>query len=181
MSDNVSNSGDLAPDSQGAPVTLAAVSGAHGVTGEVRLKLFGEGVKALKKHTSFNDGALTLVMIRDDHKGGAIARFEEITDRNQSEAMRSTLLTVPRTELAPLEDGEFYFEDLLGLAAISDTGEALGKVVDVQNFGAGDVIEIARPAEGGKKPKTFMVALTKQAVPEWNKERVVINADFAEE
>lgn len=162
-------------------ITLAAVSGAHGVTGEVRLKLFGEGIKALKKHKSFNDGAFTLVMIRDDHKGGAIARFEEITDRNQSEALRSTLLTIAREDLPPLGEGEYYFQDLIGLPAVSDTGEALGEIVDVQNFGAGDVLEIARPLQEGEKPKKFMVPMTKQAVPEWNSERVVVSADFAEE
>lgn len=177
----MANSADLDKPVTPSFITLAAISGAHGVTGEVRLKLFGEGVKALKKHESFNDGALTLVMIRDDHKGGAIARFEEITDRNQSEAMRSTLLTIPRTELPPLQAGEYYFEDLIGLAVVSDKGDALGMVVDVQNFGAGDVIEIERPAQDGKKPKKFMVGINKNAVPEWDSERVVINADFAEE
>ena len=47
------------------PVTLAAIIGAHGVAGEVRLKLFGEGASSLSAHKSFNDGALTLVKVRD--------------------------------------------------------------------------------------------------------------------
>ena len=55
---------------QDKPVTLAAITGAHGVTGEVRLKLFGEGVAALSRYSSFNDGALTLRKLRDDMKGG---------------------------------------------------------------------------------------------------------------
>jgi 16S rRNA processing protein RimM len=57
------------------PVTLAAIAGAHGVAGEVRLKLFGEGVAGLSCHKSFNEGALTLLKIRDDGKGGAVARL----------------------------------------------------------------------------------------------------------
>ncbi len=83
----------------GRPVTLAAISGAHGVGGEVRLKLFGEGVESLKPHRSFNDGALTLTKLRDDGKGGAIARFSEIADRTAAEKLRGTVLTVPRTSL----------------------------------------------------------------------------------
>lgn len=59
------------------PLTLAAVTGAHGVSGEVRLKLFGEGVDALKAIASFNEGTLTLRKIRSDNKGGAVARFAE--------------------------------------------------------------------------------------------------------
>jgi 16S rRNA processing protein RimM len=162
----------LAPDK---PVTLAAIAGAHGVTGEVRLKLFGEGVAALKRHKRFNAGALTLKSLRDDNKGGAIARFAEIADRTAAEKLRGTALTVPRSALAPLDKGEYYHTDLIGLAAISDAGEALGTVIAVENFGAGDILEIERPT--GKR---FMVPMTEAAVPEWNGERVVVTAAFTE-
>ncbi|WP_367186158.1 ribosome maturation factor RimM, partial [Novosphingobium sp.] len=76
------------------PVTLAVVAGAHGVTGEVRLKLFGEGVAALKRYRAFNDSALTVEKLREDGKGGAVARLAGVTDRNAAEALRGTLLTV---------------------------------------------------------------------------------------
>ena len=157
------------------PVTLAAVTGAHGVTGEVRLKLFGEGVAALSAHRAFNGGALTLAKVRDDGKGGAIARFAEVTDRTAAEKLRGTALTVPRTALPPLGEGEYYHADLIGLAAVTDAGEPLGTVVAVENFGAGDVIEIGRP-EG----KRFMVPMCVEAVPEWNSERLVVSGAFVE-
>jgi 16S rRNA processing protein RimM len=157
------------------PVTLAAVAGAHGVTGEVRLKLFGEGVVALKRHKAFNDGALTLKSLRDDGKGGAIARFAEVADRTAAEALRGTTLSVPRSALPPLGESEYYHADLLGLAAVSDTGEALGTVVAVENYGAGDILEIERP--DGKR---FMVPMTEAAVPEWNDERAVIATGYAD-
>lgn len=157
------------------PVVLAAIAGAHGVTGEVRLKLFGEGVAALKRHKSFNDGALTLKSVRDDNKGGAIARFAELADRTAAEKLRGTLLTVPRSELPPLGDGEYYHTDLIGLAAMSDAGEALGTVVAIENYGAGDILEIERP--DGKR---FMVPMIETAVLEWDDERVVVSAGFAE-
>ena len=157
------------------PVTLAAVAGAHGVTGEVRLKLFGEGVVALKRHKTFNSGALTLKSLRDDGKGGAIASFAEVADRTAAEALRGTTLSVPRSALPPLGEGEYYHADLFGLAAVSDTGEALGIVVAVENYGAGDILEIERP--GGKR---FMVPMTGAAVPQWNDARVVIATGYAD-
>lgn len=160
------------------PVTLAAVTGAHGVTGEVRLKLFGEGVAALKRYRAFNDSALTVEKLRDDGKGGAVARFAEVTDRNGAEALRGTALTVPRSTLPPLEDGEYYHADLLGLPAISTTGEALGTCIAIDNFGAGDVLEIERPPEDGKRGKRFMVPMRLEAVPEWDGERLVIDAAY---
>lgn len=163
------------------PVTLAVITGAHGVTGEVRLKLFGEGVAALKRYRAFNDGKLTLTKLRDDNKGGAIARFAEVPDRNAAEKLRATELTVPRSSLPPLGEGEYYHADLIGLAAVSSSGELLGTVIAVENYGAGDIIEIERPlAEGEERARRFMVPMTPQAVPQWDGERLLIDAAYAE-
>lgn len=164
-----------------APVTLAAITGAHGVAGEVRLKLFGEGVAALSAHKRFNDGALTLVKVRDDGKGGAIARFAESTSRADAERLRGTALTVPRDALPPLAEGEFYHTDLLGLPVVTDAGERVGTVLAIENFGATDIIEITRDPVPAKGPKTFMVPLIPAAVQEWDDERLVIGAGFAED
>ncbi|MGN6377042.1 MAG: ribosome maturation factor RimM [Sphingomonas sp.] len=120
---------------------MAVVTGAHGVTGEVRLKLFGDDLAAYR---SFNGGKLMLKSVRVG-SNGAIARFAEVADRNAAEALRGTELTVPRSALPPLDPGEYYHVDLLGLAAVSDTGTPLGTVVAVENFGAGDILEIERP------------------------------------
>ncbi len=155
------------------PVTLAAVTGAHGVAGEVRLKLFGEGWETLKAHASFNDGALSLKKLRSDNKGGAVARFAEVPDRTAAEALRGTVLTVPREALPALDDGEFYYSDLLKLPVVTDKGEAVGHVCAVEHFGATEIIEIER--EDGKK---FMVPFTPHAVPDWNEQRLVISEDF---
>ncbi|MBX9796385.1 ribosome maturation factor RimM [Sphingomonas sp.] len=151
------------------PVTLAVVIGAHGVTGEVRLKSFADD---LARYASFNAGALTLMKLRAG-SNGIIARFAEIADRNAAEALRGTALTVPRAELPALAPGEYYHVDLIGLAAENDAGEALGHVVAVENFGAGDVIEIEQ-ADG----RRFMVPMRPDAVPEWDEARLVISRAY---
>ncbi len=153
-------------------VTLAVIIGAHGVAGELRLKLFTEDVDSFKAHKSFNEGALTLKSIRAGNN--IIARFAEITDRNGAEGARGTELTVPRTALPPLADGEYYHADLIGLPCVSTDGEALGHCVAVENFGAGDVLEIERPDK-----KRFMVPMNAEAVPEWGA-AIVIDAGFVE-
>ena len=155
------------------PIPLAAITGAHGVAGEVRLKLLGDGLESLKAHKSFNDGALKLTKLRSDNKGGAIARFAGVGDRTAAEKLRGTTLSVAREDLPPLGEGEFYHSDLVGLPAIADNGEAVGTVRAVENFGATDIVEIEKP-DG----KTFMVPLTTAAVPEWNGERLIVSADF---
>src|SRR4051812_43917026 len=122
-------------------VTLAAVAGAHGISGEVRLKLFAEGIDSLKRHRLLFAGerALTLVSVKPGGVG-AIARFAEIADRSAAEALRGTLLSVPRSALPPLGEGEYYHADLIGLPCVTPAGRMLGRVVLVENFGAGDVI-----------------------------------------
>ena len=152
-------------------VTLAVVIGAHGIHGQVRLKVFAEDFGNYK---TFNHGTLTLKSSQAGNNG-TIARFAEIADRNAAEAMRGTELTVPRAALPPLGEGEYYHADLMGLPALSTTGEDLGRVVLIENFGAGDVLEIERP--DGKR---FMIPMNADAVPEWSTERLVVDADFVE-
>ena len=127
-------------------VTLAAVAGAHGVRGEVRLKLFSQSLASLERHQRLFAGerALTLLDVRAGG-GGAVARFAEIGDRNAAEALRGQLLSVPRSELPALGEGEYYHSDLIGMPCESEAGKPLGTVVAVENFGAGDLLEIERP------------------------------------
>ena len=152
------------------PVTLAAIIGAHGVAGEVRLKVFAETLDSVRVHKSFNAGKLTLKSLRPGNNG-AIARFAEIADRNAADALRGTELTVPRESLPPLGPGEYYHTDIIGLPAVSTSGEDLGHVVAIDDFGAGDVLEIERP--DGKR---FMVPMKADAVPEWG---AIITIDAA--
>ncbi|HEX8527751.1 ribosome maturation factor RimM [Allosphingosinicella sp.] len=127
-------------------VTLAAVAGAHGIGGEVRLKLFAEGVESLGRQSSVEVGGrpLTVQSLRAGG-GGAIARFAGIGDRNAAEALRGQAVTVPRSSLPPLAEGEYYHSDLIGLPCVSEAGAKLGTVVGVENFGAGDILEIEKP------------------------------------
>ena len=154
------------------PITLAAVAGAHGIGGEVRLKLFAAGLDSLKHHQKVRVGEreLTLEAVR----GGAlpVARFSEIGNRNAAEALRGQLVTVARSALPPLEEGEYYHADLIGLPCVDASGETLGFVVAVENFGAGDILEIER-ADGKRSMVPFRPGI---ADPEKN--QIVVDAAF---
>lgn len=163
------------------PVTLAAIAGAHGVRGEVRLKLFGEGAEALRAFSVFDAGdrRLTLTSVRPANQG-AVASFAEVADRSAAEALRGTVLTVPRSALPTLAEGEYYHHDLIGLPCVSSDGTPIGHVAAVENFGAGDILEIEKPAEPGKKPQRFMVPMNARAVPAWDADSLTIDAAFVE-
>ncbi|MDV3258276.1 MAG: ribosome maturation factor RimM [Sphingomonas sp.] len=131
-------------------VALAAVAGAHGVKGELRLKLFSDSVESLARHSSLHVGGEPRALL-DVRQAGktAIARFEGIADRSAAEALRGQLIEIDRSELPPLEEGEYYHADLVGLACLDQDGKTLGKVVAVENFGAGDLLDVE--LSGGRR------------------------------
>lgn len=130
----------------GRRIALAAVAGAHGIKGEVRLKLFGEGAQSLAQHESvFVGGASRRLLSVKDSGKTAIARIEGVSDRSAAEALRGSLVEIDRGALPALEEGEYYHADLIGLPCFDAEGGSLGTVISVENFGAGDLLEIEFP------------------------------------
>ena len=133
----------MAPAASDKRIALAAVAGAHGVKGELRLKLFGDSVDTLARQESVFAGGVERRLLSARSAGkGAVARFEGVDDRTAAEALRGTLIEVDRVALPPLDEGEYYHADLIGLTAVDASGEAVGRIVAVQNYGAGDLLEI---------------------------------------
>src|SRR3546814_2970862 len=96
---------------------------------------------------------LSLKSIRPD-MGDAVARFAEVSDRTDAEKLRGTVLAVARESLPPLGEGEYYPADLIGLPCTFTTGDDLGHVTAVDNYGPGDVIEIKRQDGGSLDRKS---------------------------
>lgn len=141
---------------------IGAIAGAHGVKGEAKLRAFGDP-SALTTYGPFLDetGKVILTPISGRQSGGetVIARFEETVTREELITMKGTLLYVPRAALPEADEDEYYYSDLLGLTVEDLEGQTLGKVKSVQNFGAGDLLEISGP-DG-----VWFLAFTKDAVP----------------
>ena len=127
-------------------IALAAVAGAQGVKGELRLKLFSDSIESLSRHDMLYVGGVErrLLAVRDSGKT-AVARFEGISDRSAAEALRGSLVEVDRATLPALEEGEYYHADLIGLEAIDRDGNRIGTVAAVENYGAGDLLEVELP------------------------------------
>ena len=154
-------------------VALAAVAGAHGVNGEVRLKLFTDSAAGLAPYAKVYVGGYErrLLNVRDGGKG-AIARFEGVADRSAAEALRGLLVEVDRSALPPLEEGEYYHSDLVGLDCVDREGQSVGTVSAVENFGAGDLLEIAL-ANGRKSLIPF-----RDGIADLDDGRIVLDREF---
>jgi 16S rRNA processing protein RimM len=144
---------------------LGHIGAAHGIRGEVVLQSYTAEPADITSYGPLSDetGRRTFVVesVRSSGKG-LIARIAGVTDRDAAEALRGTRLYVDRAQLPEVAEDEYYHEDLIGLAAVLETGEPFGKVVAVQNFGAGDLIEIAPVGSS----QTVLVPFTRACVPE---------------
>lgn len=145
-------------------VLLGEIGAAQGLKGEVRLRSHTQEPAAIARYGALLDEegrAIEIESVRVTPKA-LIARIKGVTTREGAEALNRTKLYVPRERLPAREEEEWYHADLIGLAAIGQEGEEIGRVVAVQNFGAGDLIEI-KPASGGA---TVLVPFTRDTVPE---------------
>lgn len=126
-------------------VLLGHVSTAHGLRGEVLIKTYTGEPKAIGAYGPLADETgghrFDVKVVRVTDKG-VIARIGGVGDRNAAEKIKGTKLYVSRDKLPAAAEGEYYHADLIGLDAVSETGEKIGHVVAVQNFGASDLLEI---------------------------------------
>ena len=154
-------------------VALAAVAGAHGVKGEVRLKLFSDSAASLASHPNvFVGGAeRRLLSVRDGGKT-AVARFEGVGDRSAAESLRGQLVEVDRSALPPLEEGEYYHADLIGLPCFDREGNEVGTVAAVENFGAGDLLEVEL-SDGRRSLIPF-----RHGIADLENDRIILDAEF---
>ncbi len=146
-------------------VLVGRVAGAFGVRGEIRITAYTEAPLSLLRYKVLTreDGvpALTLQTARAE-KGAIVARATEVSSKEAADALRGLQLYVARDALPPTEDeDEFYLADLIGLAAESVEGAPLGRVRQVHNFGAGDVLEL----DPGQGRPTRLIPFTREAAP----------------
>ena len=144
-------------------IVMGVITAAHGIRGEVKLKSFTEVPEDIATYGPLymNDGPRTLeILSLKPAKGQFIARLKGVGDRNAAEALKGVKLKVPRSRLPEPEEDEFYYEDLIGLMVEDEQGHPLGRIKAVQNFGAGDLLEI-QPEKG----RSFFVPFTRRDVP----------------
>lgn len=145
------------------PIQMAVIGAAHGIKGELRVKSFTGDPLAIAEYSPLysEDGRAFAILDIRMQKDMAVVRFKGVADRNSAEALTGTALFVDRDMLPDeLEEEEFYHADLVGLEALDLEDAPIGKVIAVQNFGGGDILEIARAGR-----TTVLVPFTKAAVP----------------
>lgn len=145
-------------------VLLGEITGVHGIKGDVLVRAYTAAPEGIADYGPLQDetGKRSLVLhIRRATGKGVVAHIDGIDDRTAAESLKGIKLYVDRDRLPEPDTNEFYHADLVGLAAVTPSGDALGTVVAVVNYGASDLLEIRPP---GRKT-TELVPFTAAFVP----------------
>ena len=145
-------------------VCIGAIAGVHGVRGLVRIKSFTDAPEDVAAYGPVTDAAGArrfIIEAKGMVRGMVLAHIDGVDDRDAADRLRGTELYVDRDVLPAPETDEFYHMDLIGLDVETRDGARLGKVKAVQNYGAGDILEVARD-DGG----IDMLPFTHAVVPE---------------
>ncbi len=128
-------------------ILMAAITAAHGLDGSVKLKLFSKDMASLKRIKSFTTDRGLALNLKSCRAQAAVvvARFDEINDRTAAEHWRGAKLYMARADLPATSDDEIYHIDLVGMSVITPDATAVGIVIDIPNYGAGDLLDIKRP------------------------------------
>jgi len=132
-------------DSGGEMVLLGRISAAQGLRGEVRIATFTEAPENIAAYgplTASDGRTFRITALRPLKGANVVARIEDVTDRTGAETLRGLELFVSSDCLPPAADGEWYVSDLVGLLAFAPDGAEVGEIIAVQNYGAGDFLEI---------------------------------------
>ena len=161
-------------------VLLGRISGAHGIRGDVVIRSYTQDPMAIGDYgplSNFDGSLLYKIKVRRVTSKGVVAHVKGVDDRNGAEALKSVELFATRDQLGEPEDGAYFYSDLIGVRVFGVEGNEVGEVVGVENFGAGDLLEVL--FSGLKQPE--YVAFLDEFVPSVDLKagRVVIDIDAA--
>lgn len=155
-------------------VLVGRFGAAHGVRGELRLISFTQDSRAILSYAPLTDrtgrASFAIVASRPQKEGAFLVRVEGVGDRDAAAALTNMDLYAPRERLPAAAEEEFYIADLIGLATVDPAGAPIGRVAQVLDFGAGQILEI-EPAAGGE---TLLFPFTRAVAPRIDFEAGVI-------
>lgn len=145
-------------------ICIAKIAAPHGVKGLVKILPQCEDVSLIEGVEDFD------ITLKNALGKYILASIEGVNSREDAEAIQGRELYIDRDRLPEAEDGEYYYDDLIGLNALDENGDTVGKIVSVQNYGAGDLLEI-KPEAGGE---TYLLPFTDDYVPAVHDDHVVV-------
>lgn len=161
-------------------ICIAKIAQAHGVKGFVKLFIYAENIELLQSaalYTSEQSTKTLKINLKSSAGKYWLAQIDGVTTKEAADALKGTELWIDRDALPDIDDeeDEFYYEDLIGAVVYDQNEIKIGTVAAVDNFGAGDLLDIQR--ENGE---TFYLPFTKENVTDVNIAESRITAQISE-
>jgi 16S rRNA processing protein RimM len=142
-------------------VLVGHISGAFGIQGWVRIRPYSDDADALLHAKTWwldKPGLRDVdVMQAKSHGEDVVVQLMGVADRNAAEALKGATVQVRRSHFPVLDNGEFYWVDLIGLQVENLQGEALGAVADLMDNGAHPILRVQAAPIGADKPKELLI------------------------
>jgi 16S rRNA processing protein RimM len=152
-------------------IEILRVTAAFGIKGAVRVFLYTDNINHYKKICDRSGNEFRFKVLNQKNNT-AVIKFESVNDRNEAEKLKGISFYVKKEDLPKLDSNQFFICDLIG-QKISVIGENVDlEIVDVKNFGAGDLIEISEKGA----TDSFFIPFTKENFPETDGE-ISISSD----
>ncbi|HJD56304.1 MAG TPA: ribosome maturation factor RimM [Rickettsia endosymbiont of Pyrocoelia pectoralis] len=131
-------------DSSENLILVGVIKSCHGIKGHVILKSFTQAADKILERELINElgEKVNITLIKQNSKGELICKFNNISARNEAESLKGYKLFCLRSNLPELLEDEFYIADLQNLTVLDENSNEIGKIKNILNFGAGDIIEV---------------------------------------
>lgn len=167
---------------QDSLIELGAVSGAFGVHGWVRIRPFsppGDVLGASRRWWLLGPESTVLLEMQGvrRHGAGLVAKWSGCEDPEAADRLKGARVAVARSDFPPLEAGEHYWVDLVGLKVVNRSGRELGRVRALRTSGAHDLLEVQTATDGAD----ILVPMIGQYVDAVDRESGTIRVDWEPE
>lgn len=162
---------------------MGKIVSAHGIKGALKVYSYAESVSSFKPGSPVvlkaagSEQAFTIAWVKPHHKTVLVA-FEGVTNRNQAEELVGLELFMARESLETLEEGVYYWSDIIGLSVFTVENEYLGRVASVIQTGSNDVYVVKN--EKGQDPAEILVPALEWVVREIDVDRKTMCVDLPE-
>jgi 16S rRNA processing protein RimM len=129
---------------------IGQIVAAFGVRGQVKMRSYTTHVEHLRRHIrtiylGAERRAYTLSDLFEHKPGLLILTLAGVATRNDAEDLRGQEVAIRESEAAPLEEGEYFIHQLYGLKVVAEDGTEIGRIKEVIETGANDVLIVTRP------------------------------------
>ncbi len=157
-------------------VLIGKIVNAHGIKGDVKVKSFTMNPADVCSYTPLlksDDSELKIKLRSAGNSDVIIAHIDGVNDRTTAEGLKGTEIFTLKSSIIDEDSDEILLSDLIGFKILNNDSKEIGEVVDILNYGAGDILEIQLYGRG----KTALLSYNENSIIDQNNEQGTLKID----